>query len=69
PLWNSLLVLGYILFVILSWRAAIYSDSAPLRADVPWILISYIVFILGFGWWQKKVDNREKQKGEVVHRK
>jgi quinol-cytochrome oxidoreductase complex cytochrome b subunit len=69
PLWNSLLVLGYALFIILSWRAAIYSESEVLRADIPWIFGAYIVCILVFGWWQKKVDQNEKRKGELVHQK
>lgn len=69
PLWIALGILGVALFLVTSYRSAEISDNAILQKDAPIILLAYIVVILIFGFWQRKVYQNERKKGELVHKK
>lgn len=69
PLWIALGILGVVLFLITSYRSAEISDNAILQKDAPIIISAYILVILIFGYWQRKVYRNERRKGELVHKK
>ena len=69
PLWIALGILGVVLFLVTSYRSAEISDNAILQKDAPIIIIAYILVILIFGFWQRKVYRNERKKGELVHKK
>jgi quinol-cytochrome oxidoreductase complex cytochrome b subunit len=69
PLWIALGLLGVALFVVTSYRSAEISDNVLLQKDTPFILGAYVLVILIFGFWQRKVYINERKKGELVHKK
>lgn len=69
PLWVALGWLGVALFLVTSYRSAKISDNALLQRDTPYLLGAYVLVILLFGFWQRKVYANERKKGELVHKK
>jgi hypothetical protein len=55
--------------LVTSYRSAKISDNAFLQKDTPYILGAYVFVIALFGYWQGKVYQNERKKGELVHKK
>jgi hypothetical protein len=54
---------------VTSYRSAIISYNVVLQKDTPYLIGAYILVILVFGLWQRKVYKNEAKKGTMVHKK